>query len=395
MKKKYRLFSGIVLLLFCGIIAGVVWFISSSKAAQTPPSAEAYSAFPKQTDVQNATHLFDENGVAILDIKEVGKVYNPAFVALYALTYAGVEDYFASGIQPDMQKLRNSCDWLVAALKKTPGNRYVWYYDFDSTYNDVSIQAPWFSAFGQAVGIEALCAGYEKLKEEKYLLAAQQAADVLTTPLKDGGVLYARNGLHFKDTEPGEIMSSDDLPDLDNEVIPIYLNQKRYAASGKQTGRGTPVVFLHVNPAEPTGSVNPMFYPMNLDLNNRLRLMPAAPSCGGANYLETEMANKLKELSGLTAGKEYGVCLVPYSIGRDPGTGEIVFRGPVPGPGIRKENSLNFRLKETNLLPIRLHFAAAALEVTPGFPPPYRRPKFYYLSIRQFGLMEKTPAYCG
>ena len=196
-------------------------------------------------------------------------------------------------------------------------------------------------------------------------------------------------GLHFKDTEPGEIMSSDDLPDLDNEVIPIYLNQKRYAASGKQTGRGTPVVFLHVNPAEPTGSVNPMFYPMNLDLNNRLRLMPAAPSCGGANYLETEMANKLKELSGLTAGKEYGVCLVPYSIGRDPGTGEIVFRGPVPGPGIRKENSLNFRLKETNLLPISLHFAAAALEVTPGFPPPYRRPKFYYLSPESVKEIEK------
>lgn len=202
MKKKYRLFSGIVLLLFCGIIAGVVWFISPSKAVRIPPSAEAYSAFPKQTDVQNAAHLFDENGVAILDIKEVGKVYNPAFVALYALTYAGVEDYFASGIQPDMQKLRNSCDWLVAALKKTPGNRYVWYYDFDSTYNDVSIQAPWFSAFGQAVGIEALCAGYEKLKEEKYLLAAQQAADVLMTPLKDGGVLYARNGLHFFEEIP-------------------------------------------------------------------------------------------------------------------------------------------------------------------------------------------------
>ena len=147
MKKRYRLFSGIVLLLFCGIIAGVVWFISPSKAVRIPPSAEAYSAFPKQTDVQNAAHLFDENGVALLDIKEVGKVYNPAFVALYALTYAGVEDYFASGIQPDMQKLRNSCDWLIAALKKTPGNRYVWYYDFDSTYNDVSIQAPWFSAF--------------------------------------------------------------------------------------------------------------------------------------------------------------------------------------------------------------------------------------------------------
>ncbi len=143
-----------------------------------------------------------------MEIKKVGKTCHPAMIAIYALAYAGTEDYYNLEIKPDSEKLRNTCDWLTTMLKPAPGGFSVWYYNFDSTYNDVTIKAPWFSAFGQAVGIEALCAGYEQLKEQKYLDAAKQAAQALLTPLDKGGLLFTRDGHYFFE----EIPSSTENP---------------------------------------------------------------------------------------------------------------------------------------------------------------------------------------
>jgi|GEM_PF-989837 len=152
-------------------------------------------ALPKQTDVHNAEHLFDEKGVAYLNIPNVGKTYNPAFVALYALNYAGIENYYNTTISPDGEKFRNSIDWLCLNLKKMPNGLWAFPYDFDLTYNDITIKSPWYSAFGQAAGIDALVAGYQRFKDKRYLEAAKRAAETLLTPLEKGGLLFQKDGV--------------------------------------------------------------------------------------------------------------------------------------------------------------------------------------------------------
>ena len=91
-------------------------------------------ALPRQTDVHNAKHLFDEKGIAYLNIQNVGKTYNPAFVALYALTYAGKENYYGTSLKADDGKFRNGIDWLCDNLEKMPNGLWVFSHDFDSTY---------------------------------------------------------------------------------------------------------------------------------------------------------------------------------------------------------------------------------------------------------------------
>jgi hypothetical protein len=94
-----------------------------------------------QTNVDQAKHMVDGQGVPQLSIDGVGKVAHPAWTALYALAYAGVEDYDPSlGLKADPRNFAATIDWLKANLAQDKNGLWVWPYNFDSTYNDVAIK---------------------------------------------------------------------------------------------------------------------------------------------------------------------------------------------------------------------------------------------------------------
>ncbi len=146
-----------------------------------------------QTDVDWAEHLFDENGVPILHIKGIGKVRHPGWIAIYALQYAGLESYAKEkAVNQDMEKFRACVNWLATNWSENKKGDLVWLYNFDSTYNDVFIKAPWYSAFAQAVAIEALIASYKIDGNTEHLALAERAASVLFRPIEDGGLLFQK-----------------------------------------------------------------------------------------------------------------------------------------------------------------------------------------------------------
>ncbi|WP_256814905.1 MULTISPECIES: D-glucuronyl C5-epimerase family protein [Pseudomonas] len=154
-------------------------------------AVNADSVIP-QTNVDQAVHKVDSAGVPHLFIDGIGSVDHPAWTALYALAYAGVENYDPKlGIKPDAKRFATSIAWLKNHLSKDKNGYWVWPYSFDSTYNDVSIKAPWSSAFGQAVGIQALLADWRVNKDKSSLEQAIKAAEALFVPLEKGGFLFA------------------------------------------------------------------------------------------------------------------------------------------------------------------------------------------------------------
>lgn len=154
----------------------------------------ASEVLKSQTDVDRAEHSLDGHGIPVLKIKGLGVVNHPAWTALYALGYGGVENYEPSlGLKPDDQKFAATIQWLTDNLQQNKQGQWVWIYKFDSTYNDVSIKAPWSSAFAQATGIQALLAYWKKTGDDKYLSVAKKAAESLFVPISKGGLLFTSN----------------------------------------------------------------------------------------------------------------------------------------------------------------------------------------------------------
>lgn len=164
-----------------------------------------------QTLVETATFSF-RDGVPIMDIEDIGEVEHPAWIATYALAYMDAPSYYELDVGPSREYAANCVDWLkehITANGQTTG----WAYSFDSTYNDVTIYAPWYSAFGQACGIEALVRWYETTGDEDALSLASTCAEMLLDPIDEGGLLYTRNGdiwfeeIPSTDREPSHILN--------------------------------------------------------------------------------------------------------------------------------------------------------------------------------------------
>lgn len=148
---------------------------------------------PAQTDVDRARHCFDANGVPYLKIAGVGDYYHPGGIGVYALEYAGLEQYDKNRSVPrDMKKFKACIEWLEENLVEDSNGSWIWEYQFDNTYNDITIKAPWASAFGQALGIEALVAAYKIDGDPKHLEIAEKAASVLFKPVEQGGLLFKK-----------------------------------------------------------------------------------------------------------------------------------------------------------------------------------------------------------
>ncbi len=171
-------------------IAGFLLIVSLAYFVDVSIS-EAWSQ--AQTNVQGARHGFDDMGVVTLDIENVGAVHHPAWIALYALAFGGQPSYSVDHtVEPDPRRFFAAIDWLEANLKQNVQGQWVWEYDFNSTYNNVEVAAPWASAFGQATGIEALVLAYQKTNEKRHLETALKAARILFEPLSAGGLLFGK-----------------------------------------------------------------------------------------------------------------------------------------------------------------------------------------------------------
>lgn len=162
-----------------------------------------------QTNVAQAKHQVDVKGIPLLNIGGVGVVNHPAWTALYALAYAGVEFYEPMlGLKKDEAKFTASIEWLKNNLVINKQGQWVWIYHFDNTYNDVNIKAPWSSAFAQAVGIQALLASWKQDGDKQSLALAEKAAESLFVPPEKGGFLFSSG----KDVWFEEIPSPSDNP---------------------------------------------------------------------------------------------------------------------------------------------------------------------------------------
>jgi len=159
------------------------------------------AALGQQTLVETAEHSFDEQGIPFLEIPGAGKQRHPAWIALYALAYEGREIYDPSMAGLKNENRFNSClQWLKSNLKQKSDGLWVWDYNFDNTYNDVSIQAPWSSAFAQAVGIQAFVAAYDRDGDPDWLDLARKAAKSLFVPVDQGGFLFqSGNDIWFEE----------------------------------------------------------------------------------------------------------------------------------------------------------------------------------------------------
>jgi len=223
------------------LIAALFLVLSSTvvDVHATERSKKADSNFT-QTDVDRAKHSTDASGIPILNIEGVGEVYHPAWTGLYALNYAGIETYDARlQLSKSHEKFEATISWLEDNLEQNKYGLWVWLYKFDSTYNDVSILAPWSSAFAQAVGIQALLAAYRIDGNKRALDLAKKAAISLITPIEKGGLLFrsgadiwfeeipvpAENPSHILNGHMRALLALKELVEITNDQdIKRYLN---------------------------------------------------------------------------------------------------------------------------------------------------------------------------
>ena len=186
----------------------------------------------EQTQVETAEFSFVD-GVPVLDIEGIGKVDHPAWIATYALGYMGAESYYALDVDQSDIYAENCINWLKENAQENEAGLLGWSYSFDSTYNDVSITAPWYSGFGQACGIEALVRWYEKTGDQEALELAQKTAQMLFEPIAEGGLLFSS----------GDDIWFEEIPSIDQEPSHILNGHMRacialyllYDATGDET----------------------------------------------------------------------------------------------------------------------------------------------------------------
>ncbi|MBY0404312.1 MAG: hypothetical protein K2X66_10475 [Cyanobacteria bacterium] len=150
-----------------------------------------------QLDIENATFQCNASGVPRITVPQVGDIgFHPGYVGLYALEYAGVEQYDSKfNTQPDEAKFLQCVEAILENFQPyhpVDGNAEVWgwMYQFDHIYNETQILSPWMSAFGQAVCIQALVHHYKRYQNPTHLEIAEKAAQAFYIPVEEGGLLF-------------------------------------------------------------------------------------------------------------------------------------------------------------------------------------------------------------
>lgn len=147
------------------------------------------------------------------------EIINPFEVAMQAMlgeaVYEDYKDKEELNLIPRYYALRNlrSCiddfyaqcaiKWLQKhAIEKE--DIYVWEYQYDITYNDELIKAPWISAFGQSYAILAFIYWYKHTNEEKYKKYIINGLNGLIRPIEKGGTLFVNKEFFWFEEIPNK-----------------------------------------------------------------------------------------------------------------------------------------------------------------------------------------------
>ncbi len=130
----------------------------------------------------------DENGVILFDyFFDIGLKYNPLAIAQYGLGHFNL--YLVTKKKVHLEIAQRQADWLLLNLEPNDFGLMVWKHHFPWHYKQW-LKPGWYSAHAQGCGISLLLRIYKETKDEKYLLAAEKAFEVLDTEIKKGGVKF-------------------------------------------------------------------------------------------------------------------------------------------------------------------------------------------------------------
>jgi len=129
--------------------------------------------------------------------------HNPAALGRYALPppradwsqRSGILDGACQQASP-LTAIQKRAIALLHEQAKPAASGMVWNYDYDTSYNDIVVKAPYPSAFAQAINIQALLFAYCKTKDRTHLDLAIKAGDAMLLRIEEGGV---RNGDWFEE----------------------------------------------------------------------------------------------------------------------------------------------------------------------------------------------------
>lgn len=150
----------------------------------TPPATSNFWASKSAVDERGIPHFVSEAGE---------RFYNVAIVAFAAIN--------SSSAYPelDMEKIARSRSTLsksqLAAFAWLEQHKYAlsdraitWKYDFDLSYNNMSVKAGWPSAFSQAAIIQAYLSAFDVTMQPTYLDRAHEAARAYLVSVDMGGL---------------------------------------------------------------------------------------------------------------------------------------------------------------------------------------------------------------
>lgn len=131
----------------------------------------------------------DKNGIILIEYvaHNLGKRYNPAAIALYALSQYNM--FVDTGKDQYKELFLNHTNWLVDNLIDK-GKFGVWHYDFRWITPGYVCSPPWISSMAQGLGISVLIRACEMTKNGKYLEVAKKALTSFEVPISEGGALY-------------------------------------------------------------------------------------------------------------------------------------------------------------------------------------------------------------
>lgn len=155
---------------------------------------------PTQTPM--TTHQLDAEQVVVAYLPDGTLAYNVFEIAMQALQG---RDAFAAylnqskmkqGLLPRLATTARgfrdpyqlaAYQWLGRHAVRFGADGLIWYYRFDNAYNDVSISAPWGSAFGQAHVIQAFRRAYREVGGAKYRDLSIKACRPFGVDIDEGG----------------------------------------------------------------------------------------------------------------------------------------------------------------------------------------------------------------
>lgn len=136
-------------------------------------------------------YTFDREGV-IMGWSDLGAhdvQYSPTQVAEWALIQ--YENFLRSGNLAHLQDFRKQLRWLIRNSRPVGEDKVVWYFHYDTPEE----KAPWASGIAQGIAISALLRGYCCEGDERLLVLARRAFNLLDTPVEDGGFRFSSEAI--------------------------------------------------------------------------------------------------------------------------------------------------------------------------------------------------------